>query len=184
MEKKCLRCKLKKSLDEFCKDKKQKDNHNKYCRGCCQKYYRSLDNHFRQAYLVIKQRPKMNKKYINRPLTFTFEEFQIFKPQWAELHNAWVHSGYQQALSPSIDRIDNSKGYDLNNIQIITQSENSRKDALGEKTHLAKLTNEKVKKIRELYKKGIMSQKELADKFNTDQANIHYIVRRKTWKHI
>jgi hypothetical protein len=44
-----------------------------------------------------------------------------------ELYNKWVESGYDRKLSPSIDRIDSSFGYVLDNIQWLTHSENSKK---------------------------------------------------------
>ena len=54
--------------------------------------------------------------------------------QWASndtnflrLFNAWLESGCEYSISPSIDRIDNERGYDLDNIQWLTVSENSVK---------------------------------------------------------
>jgi len=42
------------------------------------------------------------------------------------LYEAWVESGYDRKLSPSIDRIDTSAGYTIGNIRWVTHSENSR----------------------------------------------------------
>ena len=44
---------------------------------------------------------------------------------YAGVFDKWVNSGYERRLSPSIDRIDTTKGYVLGNIQWITHSENS-----------------------------------------------------------
>ena len=43
------------------------------------------------------------------------------------IYCTWVISNYQRKLSPSVDRINPARGYDLNNIQWITLSENSSK---------------------------------------------------------
>lgn len=45
---------------------------------------------------------------------------------YKELFSAWVASGYARTLTPSIDRIDSSGGYTIDNIRWITLSENSR----------------------------------------------------------
>ena len=48
-----------------------------------------------------------------------------------ELWNAYVDSCYDQKLCPTVDRIDSKLGYDLENMQWITHSENSRKGILS-----------------------------------------------------
>ena len=54
----------------------------------------------------------------------------------------------------------------------------------GESHSDAKLTDEKVKEIRELYDTGNYTQDQLSDLFRVSQSNISRIVLRKTWKHI
>lgn len=54
----------------------------------------------------------------------------------------------------------------------------------GESQYLAKLTEEQVIKIRELYATGNYTQQELANKFNVLQCTISDIINNKTWKHI
>jgi len=48
-----------------------------------------------------------------------------------ELWNAYVDSCYDIKLCPTVDRIDSKFGYDLENMQWITHSENSRKGSLS-----------------------------------------------------
>ena len=54
----------------------------------------------------------------------------------------------------------------------------------GETHTTAKLTNEDVLAIRELYAAGEYTYKKLAERFNVDATCIACIVKRKTWKHI
>lgn len=46
-------------------------------------------------------------------------------PDFGRLYDAWVESGYARALAPTVDRIDSSKGYTLDNMRWLTHSENS-----------------------------------------------------------
>lgn len=43
------------------------------------------------------------------------------------LYWAWVASGFERKLAPSVDRIDPSRGYIVGNMQWLTHSENSRR---------------------------------------------------------
>ena len=53
----------------------------------------------------------------------------------------------------------------------------------GERNFQARLTEEKVIKIRELHWKGY-SQQTIADMFKVNQSTISSIIRGKTWKHV
>lgn len=50
-----------------------------------------------------------------------------FKLLWED----WIVSQYDQKLTPSVDRVDSSKGYSLCNMRWITHSENSRLGTLS-----------------------------------------------------
>lgn len=43
------------------------------------------------------------------------------------MYEAWVSSKYNRKLTPTVDRIDSSKGYCVENMQWLTHSENSGK---------------------------------------------------------
>lgn len=53
----------------------------------------------------------------------------------------------------------------------------------GEIHYNSKLTNDKVKLIRQLYRAG-HQQKMIAKWFNVDNSNIGHIVNRRSWKHL
>ena len=48
-----------------------------------------------------------------------------------ELYNDWAKNDYCTKLTPSIDRVDSSKGYTLNNMAWTTHSENSRRGSFS-----------------------------------------------------
>ena len=54
---------------------------------------------------------------------------------------------------------------------------------IGENSGMSKLTNQQVKEIRELYAGGgVITQRELSERFNIDRSEISRIVNNKTWK--
>lgn len=48
-----------------------------------------------------------------------------------ELFHLWEISEYERRLTPSVDRIDSSKGYSIDNMEWVTHSENSRRGAVS-----------------------------------------------------
>lgn len=54
-----------------------------------------------------------------------FYDWSLNDSSFNNLYEDWVASGYSRKLSPSIDRLDTSKGYTADNIRWITQSDNS-----------------------------------------------------------
>ena len=56
--------------------------------------------------------------------------------------------------------------------------------AKGEKQHSAKLIEKEVLEIRELYKTGKYSQKEIGNKYNVHKGTIQAIIANVHWKHI
>lgn len=88
---------------------------------------RTPEAYFKQ--LLYLQRYRSKKKNFQPP-TYTWDELKDWldaQPNTVKVWNDWVNSGYQQELCPSIDRIDNKKGYSLDNIQLMTFQQNRAK---------------------------------------------------------
>lgn len=150
MEKKCFRCNCTKPIDQFYSHKGMKDGHIGKCKQCAITDSRnnpnSNDNDLRR-YRHSPKRIMYNRWYsIKRrctPGTSTYRtsyegRLKITKEEWDKfckenidsfmsIYNNWVSNNFSRKFSPSIDRIDNNKGYELCNLQWITQSENSIK---------------------------------------------------------
>jgi hypothetical protein len=72
------------------------------------------------------------KELINKE---TFYKWANESYDFHNLFNIWESSCYNRKLTPTVDRIDSSKGYSLDNMRWITHSENSR---LGNESRLLK----------------------------------------------
>lgn len=59
--------------------------------------------------------------------------------KFLELYKEYIESGFERKLAPSVDRIDSSKGYELDNIEWVTMSENSRRGAVSRYTQQKEL---------------------------------------------
>ena len=59
-----------------------------------------------------------------------FYQWALASGKFHALFNEWEISNYDRKLTPSVDRIDSSCGYTLDNIEWVTHSENSRRGAI------------------------------------------------------
>lgn len=106
--------KNRKCISKHCR-KQAKDG--SLCYSCAKRKYKQ--NHpVKYAYNTLKQNAKRRGKVFE----LTFEQFQEFCIKYDYIQGKGVTKE-----SYSIDRIDNSKGYTIDNIQILSVSENSRK---------------------------------------------------------
>lgn len=64
-----------------------------------------------------------------------FYTWALGSNEFHRLFREWVESGYNRKLAPSVDRLDSSRGYELDNMQWVTHSENSRRGSVAKRTH-------------------------------------------------
>ena len=129
--KKCSSCCKNKNLTEFYKNKTCKGGLNKQCKDCTKansiRYSRSKIGLITKIYI---HQVYVSKKDKTKKLSYTKKElidwfFNNIK--FDKLYNNWVNSGYDKKLTPSVDRINDHKGYSLDNIQLMTWDENIKK---------------------------------------------------------
>ena len=151
--KQCFKCKIKKPLDKFYRHPGMSDGRLGKCIECAKEdvannrllrrdYYNSFDVHrhrnnilrlWKQKYKLMRKRTSGTSNHSNLlgkellPKEEFIEWCEGTKAGFMELHRKWAKSGYTRRTAPSIDRIDNDRGYTTDNMQWITQSENSRK---------------------------------------------------------
>ena len=79
--------------------------------------------------------------YIGKVI-LTKEEFYNWSTNCIEFYSLfenYKNSNFDRKLAPSVDRIDSNKGYEINNMEWITMSENSSRG--GKNKHHQKETN-------------------------------------------
>lgn len=148
-------------------------NTEKSFRKLGEKIHIPCDNGNGYKYVTLSSNRKVNHVYIHRAVA------EAFLCNCFEL--------------PEVNHIDGDKSNNhIDNLEWCTRGENMKhahKSGLtfshkGEDSYNAKLTEEKVLKVRELFATGKYMQITLADMFGISRGYIHAIVHRTKWKHI
>lgn len=83
----------------------------------------------------LKSHLYLDKELLNKE---EFYNFSLNNSVFNDLFNRWEESKYDRKLTPSIDRIDSTKGYVLDNIRWLTHSENSKLTSRNKPKYLLK----------------------------------------------
>lgn len=86
------------------------------------------------------------KRGHNNPM-YTIDEFiywMMMSNEYRILYDQWVNSNFDIILSPSVDRIDNSKGYSFDNIFITTWGNNRSRHHVEVSSGLSKRCGKKI----------------------------------------
>ncbi len=145
MKKHCSKCKKLKEYESFTADKRTKTGRYSKCRECCNKDYHTYSSQWYQDYrktingkliLMFHQMKQRNQKHMNlgrknfHEIKFTRKDFtkhMLEKTQFMKVYEFWTINNHKQRYTPTTDRIDNSKGYTLANIQCLSLEDNASK---------------------------------------------------------
>jgi len=129
--KKCNDCKSVKLISDFQYSNYNTDKLQGVCKHCqnnrAKEYQKTKNGLVAKMYSNQVYRSKI-KGY--NSITYTMQELRswIFEQEtFNELFSVWVIKNYKKELIPSIDRINDYKGYSLDNIQLMTWGENNNK---------------------------------------------------------
>lgn len=178
--KKCNKCKEVKEEEKFSKNKGNKDGYSYICKDCKKREDKEYRKTFKGLIFSIYSKQKCSSKRRGHPLPkYTSKEllnWTYSNKDFLKLFNEWHKKdcprGHNSVI-PSIDRIDNSKGYNFNNIRWVTSLENNR------------LGNEYKKKIGSPKTRGKnnpkSNTKEHYSKFPVTRANFKNICKNQKW---
>lgn len=69
-----------------------------------------------------------NKSILDRDVFYSWAESSL---KFHELFSNWELSGYERKLTPSVDRVNSLIGYEIENMEWVTHSENSRRGSIS-----------------------------------------------------
>lgn len=119
----CLKCKQEKPLTEFrqVKSGRHKGWHQSYCKACEKKISRDpWQKTYKRIYNRCKYSDSYHARYRNMEMTIT--------PM--QLKSLWFRDKADLMEQPSIDRIDSSLGYHLDNCRYLELEENLARQRL------------------------------------------------------
>jgi len=149
----CTQCRNIKNWAEFCKGSSARGRSSKCreCRNLIQKNYRRLTKNLSSKKYEKTKKGFLVRLYRNMQSRVTGvkkDQFYLYAGcrlldrkdfyRWAEnneefhrLFAAWEASGYELRSTPAVSRIDTHYGYELWNMEWVTQSETSRRGAMN-----------------------------------------------------
>lgn len=130
----CMACNTFKTYSNYYKAKYNKDGYMTKCKSCYSLIYFNKYNHSIRGIITAiysAQKTTSKKRGHSKPTYSKIEltEWITSNPNFYKLYNKWVNSNYNKMLKPSIDRLDNSKGYSFDNIRLTDWKTNHNKDA-------------------------------------------------------
>lgn len=128
---KCTKCLQEKDISCFNKRSNVKSGVTSHCKSCMKKSKKDFRRTISGVISTIYEGQCSHSKTRghSRP-TYTKEwlkNFIVNNKDFYNMYNKWVDSEYLRELKPSIDRLDDFKGYSEDNIRLVTWGENDRK---------------------------------------------------------
>lgn len=138
----CRHCGVEKKLEEF-RHRNANEKHDFFYETICIVCDRARATKFQRTAkgVVSKIYARQRHASVQRghPMpNYTLSELRDWvhgqKIFW-KIHNLWINSGFAKKFTPSLDRIDNSQPYRLDNLKIMTWQENHAKYAMDVRNH-------------------------------------------------
>lgn len=129
--KECNKCHKLKEETEFYRAKSNKPRRTLTCKDCVNSAFKLWAKTPKGLVSsMMRAQRSSSKKRGHLPPSYSFDELMAWltsHPKFDEYYKAWEDSGYLKQLRPSIDRLDDYKGYSFDNIQLLSWEENLNK---------------------------------------------------------
>jgi len=149
----CTKCGIKKEYTEEFFSKREHGKLRADCRTCYNKYYRDNNHRYLKASMVYDAKERAKKKNMD----FNLVKKDIHFPEVCPVFNIKLEHGRKDwKNSPTIDRIDNTKGYLIDNCIVVSCLANTIKNSA---------TPKQILKVGNFYKK-LYKEKGIKDETN------------------
>ena len=165
MNKVCMKCDISKPITDYYKHKDMKDGYLNKCKECTKLDVKtnleivgsSYDFSEKGVVRVLYKTQKRNQsKRGHGNLPYTKSEFHqwLYENNFKKLYSEWVESSYATNMKPSVDRLDDYRGYSFANIRLVTWQENLEHHASDRRSGTSK-SGEVCHNIEKLDSKGV-----------------------------
>ena len=149
----CTKCGIEKEYTEEFFSKREHGKLRADCRTCYNKYYRDNNHRYLKASMVYDAKERAKKKNMD----FNLVKKDIHFPEVCPVFNIKLEHGRKDwKNSPTIDRIDNTKGYLIDNCIVVSCLANTIKNSA---------TPKQILKVGNFYKK-LYKEKGIKDETN------------------
>jgi len=187
--KKCFKCGIEKPLNEFYKHSQMMDGYLNKCKECAKKDTannpKAFSNRVEDCYdrtekgvirVIYKAQKSNSKRRGHNPPAYTKDELRewLYKNNFKSLYDKWVKSGFKKDLKPSVDRIDDFKGYSFDNIKLGTWKENKEHQTVDILNGTG-ISGKRCKAV-ECYKDGVLIKKYISH--SSARRDVGYSIER------
>ena len=127
----CVKCGEEKPISHYPLKKCRTDGIDSSCKECVSLSQRTYRRSTLGVATLIHTNQKRNSKRRGHAApNYTRDElleWLLAQPNFERLYDDWIGSGYTKLMKPSVDRLDDYKGYSFDNIQLMTWGENKAK---------------------------------------------------------
>lgn len=125
----CISCKTEKPISEYYIHKQMADGHLNKCKECVKIRVRNNSNSIEYdrsekgvVRVIYKTQRSNSKRRKGCEVHYTKSELStwLYNNGFKNLYDEWVRSGYLKCSKPSVDRLDDFKGYYFGNIRLVT----------------------------------------------------------------
>jgi hypothetical protein len=102
-------------------------NYEKTPKGFLMRLYRNMQSRI-EGVQKAKHHLYKGKSLLSRE---AFYEWGLSSEMFHSLMDDYYVSGFERKLAPSVDRVDSSRGYSIDNMEWVTMSENSRRGSIN-----------------------------------------------------